>query len=115
MNKPIYDEEEKDILGYLVKEFNSWQAQTVFGYTIGRAETETEAVAIIRKQGKDYLKGVWQYYDKDDHDWFPCIIENASEVLVTVVRTNAMGYQEPEHYKHVVLKQPDENILIKNS
>lgn len=115
MNQPIYDEDEKDILGYLIKDLGTWKAQTVFGYTIGRTETKDEALAIIKARGGNYLKGVWQYYDKDDHDWFPCVITKASEALVTVARTNVMGYQEPDIYKLVTLKQPDENILIKNS
>ncbi len=115
MKHPIYDEDEKDILGYIVKEFNSWKAQTVFGYTIARAETEKEATTLLQTQGPSYLKGVWQYYDKDDHDWHPCIIQSASEMLVSVVHTNAMGVQDPNTYKRVVLKQPDENTLIKNS
>lgn len=114
MNQPIFDDDEKEALGYLAKDSISWKAQTVFGYVITRTETEDEAIAVIRKQGLTYLKGVWQYYDKDDHDWYPCIIQSASETLVKVTRTNAMGYQEPDTFKVVLLKNPDENSLIKN-
>lgn len=115
MSQPIYDEDEKEILGYLIKELSTWKAQTVFGYTIGRAETKNEALAIIKSQGRNYLKGVWQYYDKDDHTWHNCIIKSASKDFVTINRTNAMGYQEPDNYKLITLKHPDENTLIKSS
>ena len=114
MRQPIYDEDKKEIIGYLVKDHSSWDAQTIFGYTITRAETEAAAVAALHNQGRNYLKGVWQYYDKDEHEWHPCTIQSASETLVTVVRTNPMGYQTPESYKLVILKHPDENSLIKN-
>lgn len=115
MNQPIFDKDEKEILGYLAKDSISWKAQTIFGYIIARTETKQEATTLIHKQGLNYLKGVWQYYDKDDYDWYPCVIQSASETLVSVARTNAMGYQEPETYKVVLLKNPDENMLIKNS
>lgn len=112
---PIYSEEEHEFLGNLVKDSTSWLAQTIFGYTMARTDTKEEALEIIRTKGLSYLMGTWQYYDKDDHDWFPCVIQEAGEHKVTVIRTNILGYQDPDDYKRVILKDPDENLLIKNS
>lgn len=115
MKKAIYDEDHEKTLGYLVKGSTSWEAQTIFGYIIERSETEEAATKVLQKQGANYLKGTWQYYDKEERDWFPCIIKHATETQVTVIRTNPMGYQEPEIYKLVLLKNPDENSLIKSN
>lgn len=115
MKEPIYHEDDKELLGVLVDSNGSWQAQTVFGYAIARFSTRDEAETFIHEQGRGFLKGTWQYYDKDDHDWFACIIKEATEHSVTVIRTNSQGYQEPDLYKRVILKNPDENSLVKSS
>ena len=107
--------EDNEFLGYVTKDNTSWLAQTIFGYTIERTNTQKEAENILLEKGLGYLLGNWQYFDKDDHDWFPCIIQEAYEHKVIVVRTNALGYQDPDDYKRVILESPDENILIKNS
>lgn len=111
---PLYREEDNVLLGVLASDTSGWQAQTVFGYTIARTETRDAAVAILEERGPDYLKGVWQYFDTDDQDWHPCTIKQAHEQQVTVVRTNALGYQEPDTYKYVVIEHPDETRLIKS-
>ncbi len=115
MKTAIYDKENKEFIGYVVKDANSWLAATIFGYVIERLETSEAAEQVIHEQGRTYLKGMWQYLDPDDRDWHPCIIKDANEQLVTVIRTNALGYQTPEDYKLVVLKKPNDNILIKSS
>lgn len=110
----IFSEENHEFLGYIEQEGTSWRAQTLFGYVITRAATRQDAEAAVRAQGLRYLMGVWQYYDKQDGDWFPCVIKEAYEQKVVVVRTNFMGYQDPDDYKMVVIEQPDENVLIKS-
>lgn len=101
-------------LGFVVRDAGGWQAQTIFAYTIGRFTTQAAAKAHVRNQGRTFLKGTWHYYDRDDHQWYPCVIKEAFEHRVTVIRTNEMGYQHPDTYKMVVLKDPDETILIKS-
>lgn len=112
---PLYRDEDNEFLGLLVKETTGWSAQTIFGYTIARTETEKEAKEVIFERGLTYLEGVWQYYDKDDHDWFPCVIKEANEHRVTVIRTNVLGYQDPDDFKIVILKEPTDQNLVKSS
>lgn len=111
----IYREDDDEFLGYVTKDATSWLAQTIFGYTIERTDSRQAAEAVVRERGLGYLMGVWQYYDKDDRAWCPCVIQEANEHRVTVIRTNAMGYQEPDSYKKVILVNPTENTLIKSS
>lgn len=111
----FYDEETDDFLGNLVQDLTGWQAQTVFGYTIARTDSQSAAEDALREQGLTYLKGVWQYYDKDEYDWFSCILRDANEHRVTVIRTNALGYQTSEDFKMVVIKEPTDQVLVKSS
>lgn len=115
MRTALYDDETHEFLGYLVNDNGSWSAQTVFGYTIERTASKEAAEHIIREQGLVYLKGVWQYFDKDEDNWFSCTISGATEHQVTVIRTNELGYQVPELYKMSILKDPDENTLVKSA
>lgn len=110
---PLYRKDDKELLGFIVHDETGWQAQTIFGYTIDRTTTEKDAKRILREQGLSSLTGVWHYYDRDDHDWFPCILKEAHERSVTVIRTNAMGYQDPDDYKLVTIKDPSEHTLVK--
>lgn len=112
---PIYREDDDELLGYVTQDETSWLAQTFFEYTITRTETREAAEAILHNTGLSYLLGTWQYFDKEERDWFPCIIKEAHKNKVTVIRTNAMGYQDPDDYKLVTIQHPDENSLIKNS
>jgi hypothetical protein len=111
----IYRKDDNEFLGYVVQDTASWLAQTIFGYTIERTASRAAAEAAVRTQGLSFLMGVWQYYDKDDRAWYPCVIQEANEHRVTVIRTNVMGYQEPDTYKKVTLLNPTENTLIKSS
>jgi hypothetical protein len=115
MKTAIHRFDDDEFLGYIDTVNGIWQAQTIFGYPIARVETKKDAEAVLREQGLGFLKGTWQYYDRDEHDWFPCIVKDASEQRVTIIRTNALGYQDPDVYKLVVLKSPDENMLIKSA
>ena len=108
------DDHDHEFLGYLVQDTSGWQAQTIFGYTIARTETREDAEAILNEQGLTYLMGIWQYFDKDEQEWFPCVVKEAYEHRVTVIRTNAMGYQDPDDYKFVTIQKPTENVLIKS-
>lgn len=115
MKESIYDDEDKAFLGFVAKENGSWIAQTIFGYTIARTANQNDAEKLIHERGRSYLQGTWQYFDKDEQQWFPCVIKEAHEHRVTIIRTNDMGYQDPESYKLVILKEPQEDTLIKNS
>lgn len=115
MIRAIVHPETDDFLGNIVHDATGWQAQTIFGYIISRTETEADAERIIREQGQDYLRGMWQYYDKDEYHWFPCVIKDAYESKVSVIRTNALGYQEPDLFKLVIIEHPNEERLVKSS
>lgn len=110
---PFFDVETKELLGFLLQDAAGWQAQTVFGYTIARTLSEDDAKRVLRDQGLSILKGVWQYYDGDDHQWHPCILRETQEHRVTVIRTNTMGYQDPETYKMYTIKDPSDHTLVK--
>lgn len=110
---PFYREDDDELLGYIIKDKTSWQAQTFFGYPIARTTTKQEAERVLRDGGLSYLLGTWQYFDKDEQQWFPCIIKEAFENRVIVIRTNSLGHQEPGSYKYVTLQNPDENTLVK--
>jgi hypothetical protein len=69
----------------------------------------------VRERGLSFLMGVWQYLDKDDRDWHACIIKEANPTRVIVIRTNVMGYQDPDDYKLVTLHKPTDETLIKMS
>ncbi len=110
----IHHHETHELLGFVAFKNGAWQAQTVFSYPIARTENEAEAKQIVQTQGLSFLMGVWRYYDKQANDWFACILQEVNEQRVTVVRTNDMGYQDPEHYKRVTLLHPDESVLVKS-
>lgn len=110
----IHHIETHELLGYAVEANGTWQAQTVFGYTIARAESQQQAEAILRERGLAFLLGVWRYYDKQANDWYPCVLQEVFEHQVTVIRTTEMGYQDPAIYKRVTLQRPDESVLIKS-
>lgn len=112
---PVYSIDDDSFLGFVIHEGTTWRAVTIFGYLISRASTQKDAEEILQDQGPNYLKGLWHYYDKDDKDWFPCVIKKAFEQRVIVNRTNNLGYQDPEDYKQVVIEDPTENDLIKSS
>lgn len=114
-NTPIYREDDHEHLGYVLRDDVGWQAQTIFGYTITRTETEKEAEQVVRERGLAFLTGMWQYFDKDDKDWFPCVIKEANPTRVIVIRTNVLGYQDPDEYKIVTLMKPTDEVLMKMS
>jgi len=112
---PVYSIDDESHIGFVVDDGDSWQATTIFGYLISRTLTRKDAESILQDKGLTYLKGVWQYYDRDDQDWFSCVIKQAFEQRVIINRTNTLGYQDPEDYKQVVIENPTENDLIKAS
>lgn len=111
---PFYREDDNELLGFIVQDAIGWQAQTIFGYTISRTNSRQDAEKILHADGLSFLMGVWQYFDKDDQTWHPCVLKEVYERQVTVIRTNVMGYQDPDDYKLVVIDNPDENTLIKS-
>ncbi len=112
---PIYRPEDNELLGYVAHDQTGWQAQTFFGYIIARTETQQDAEAIVRDRGLSFLTGVWQYFDRDDKEWHTCVIKEANQARVVVIRTNAMGYQDPDNYKLVALVGPTDEVLMKMS
>lgn len=111
---PIHHEESNELLGYVAKDTSGWRAQTIFGYDIARTASESEAEKLVRDRGLEFLMGVWQYLDPDDGKWHPCILKEAYEQRVSVIRTNFMGYQDPDDYKLVTIENPTETELVKN-
>ena len=110
---PFYKKDDKALLGFVVYDVTGWQAQTIFGYCIARVTSERDAQRVLSEQGASILTGIWQYFDRDDQQWHACILKDASEHTVTVIRTNDMGYQEPDTYKLYTIKHPTENTLVK--
>lgn len=109
----LHDPEDHTLLGFTLKDTTGWQAQTIFGYTISRTATKEDAERAVRHQGLPVLKGVWNYFDEDDRQWYPCVIKEAKEHEVTVLRTNDMGYLNPDDYKMHTIKDPSDNTLVK--
>ena len=117
MNSKAYPffNDDHDLLGLIVDDGISWQAQTIFGSQIARTNTRIDAETVLKEKGLAYLGGIWQYFDKDDHEWYSCVIKKAYENRVIVNRTNTLGYQAPDDYKQVIIENPTENDLIKVS
>lgn len=111
---PLYREEDHYLLGFILYDGTGWQAQTIFGYVIARTTSETEAHRVLHEQGEAIMQGVWQYFDDDDKQWHPCVIKDAKEHRVTVLRTNEMGYLEPDMHKMYIVKEPSDNTLVKS-
>lgn len=111
----IYREDDDEHMGYAVRDAIGWRAQTIFGVVISRVESHEDAERLVLEKGLSYMSGVWQYYDRDDKAWLPCIIQEANPTRVIVVRTNAMGYQEPDNFKRVTIQHPTEETLTKLS
>jgi hypothetical protein len=112
---PINRQDDHELLGYVVKDHNSWVAQTIFGATIERTTSKEAAEKVIRSRGLSFLQGVWQYLDPADKEWHTCVIQEAYESQVKVMRTNAMGYIDPDDRKNHLIKHPNETNFIKIS
>lgn len=111
---PIIRQDDGELLGYVKKEASGWAAQTLFGYVFARASDQASAEEAVRSQGLAILQGIWQYYDKQDKAWYPCLLKEVFPNRVIVIRTNTMGYQDPEFYKLVSIVHPQETDLIKS-
>lgn len=110
---PILDAEDGTLLGFVAQDSNGWVAKLPFGYMMGRATTEGEAETIVRAQAKLMQSGLWQYYDENDGEWYPCILKKVHERRVTVARTNELGYIDVDDDKRVDINDPDETKLVK--
>lgn len=111
-NLPVKREDDGELLGFVAKDPTSWTARTIFGYVIARADTQTSAASIVRSKGLSILKGMWRFQDTDG-EWYPCVLKETYENRVIVIRTNELGFQDPEHYKLVTIKDPSESNLVK--
>jgi hypothetical protein len=110
---PVIREDDGELLGVVDRDKTSWMAQTIFGYTFARAESQAAAEDVVRSEGLQVLQGVWHYYDREDRAWHPCVLKEAYEARVIVIRTNELGYQDLDHYKHVVITNPSDTNLVK--
>lgn len=108
---PIYNDDE-NFVGFVAQGSSAWQALTIFGYQIALTSDRSEAEAILQADGLSYIKGVWQYYDKEDNDWHFCVIKEAYEHKVVVDRTTSLGFQDPNIFKQMTIENPTENTLI---
>ena len=111
---PIHRNNDDELLGFIVQDKLGWIAQTIFGYEIARADNSVEATRIVREQGLQFLTGMWQYFDDDDRDWYPCVLKEVYEHRVVVIRTNKMGHQTPDDYKIATINEPSELNLVKS-
>jgi len=107
-------EDDNELLGFVAEDSAGWQARTIFNYPIRRTDSKQEAERVVRENGLSFLTGLWQYFDEDDQTWYPCILKEAYEHQVTVIRTTPFGYQDPDDYKVVKIKDPSEINLVKS-
>lgn len=110
---PIIREDDGEMLGFIEQDATGWTGQTVFGYIFTRGTTKASVEQIVRLQGLTILQGVWQYFDRDDNAWHACVLREVYENKVVVIRTNDMGYQDPDDYKIVTITSPTETDLVK--
>ncbi|MES2876155.1 MAG: hypothetical protein V4678_01665 [Patescibacteria group bacterium] len=113
MKIPINRGEDGQLLGYILQEGSAWSARTIFAHVIARVVDKDSAEMVVRNEGLLFLQGMWRYYDEADRDWYPCVIKEAFESRVIVVRTNELGFEDPEHYKRVIIRNPTEATLLK--
>lgn len=110
---PIIREDDGEMLGFVEQDATGWTGQTIFGYVFARGNDRAPVENAVRAQGLAILQGVWQYFDRDDDAWHACVLKEAYESRVVVIRTNAMGYQDPDDYKIVTIASPTETDLVK--
>jgi hypothetical protein len=110
---PINREDDGELLGLIEKASAGWSAQTIFGYVFARADNKVSVEEAVRSQGLNVLQGLWQYYDKKDRQWHPCVLKEAFENKVIVIRTNEMGFEDQDTYKRVTILNPTETTLVK--
>jgi len=111
---PVNREDDGELLGFIAQDTLGWEAQTIFSYPIARSDDKEAAKTTVRAQGLSFLMGVWEYFDEDDRKWHACILKEAYEHRVVVIRTTVMGYQDPDDFKTVIIKNPSETNLIKS-
>jgi len=111
---PIIREDDGVLLGYIDRAGENWQAETHFGYVFARSDSQAAAEEVVRSQGLAVMQGLWRYYDKKDEQWYPCVIKEMFEHKVIVIRTNDMGYQDPDTAKRVTILNPSETSLVKD-
>jgi len=111
---PIIREDDGVLLGYIDRAGVHWQAETYFGYVFARSDSQAAAEEAVRSQGLAVMQGLWRYYDKKDQQWYPCVIKEMFEHKVIVIRTNDMGYQDPDTAKRVTILNPSETNLVKD-
>lgn len=115
LDKEYFYRDDDELVGIIARDETSWLAQTIFGYTIARTASRKDAEDTLLENCLSSLRGTWQYFDADEKEWFPCVIQEASEKKVVLARTNEYGIQDPDTYKHVVLMNPTEENLVKLS
>lgn len=108
----IYDEENNELLGYVMPKGTLWAAATTFGYEFAVLPTKHEAEHTVKKRGLLLLKSLWQYYDTQDGAWHDCVLREVRPHEVVISRTDTLGNQDKRHIDRIVIKNPDPSNLI---
>jgi hypothetical protein len=111
---PIIREDDGELLGFVEKAPAGWAAMTIFGYVFARADNQAAVEEAVRSQGLNILQGVWQYFDKKDKAWHPCILKEVYEHKVIIITTNEMGYQDIDTSRRLTIVNPTETTLVKS-
>lgn len=102
---PVHRSTDNELVGFIQQTPQGWDAATIFKLPFAHAQAEDQARSLVLNKGLEVLTGTWHYYDQDDKDWCPCVLKEATEDQVTVVRTDMFGYQDGSS-KQVVLHHP---------
>lgn len=110
---PVHRTTDSELVGFIQQTPDGWDALTIFKLPFAHAKTEDDARATVNNKGLETLTGTWQYFDADDQQWCPCVLKEATESQVTVVRTDMFGYQDGSS-KQVTLQHPTTQNLRKS-
>lgn len=101
--KPVYRDDDNELLGYIKKTNDTWSAMTIFDYVFDQAATEPDARRIVENKGLEVLMGSWQYFDTTSDEWLDCVIIEAS---IDSVRIALMDGFYPDTTKTYSVAQP---------
>lgn len=109
--QPVYRDEDKELVGYILKRGEEWLPLTIFGYPLTTATPSYEdAVRTVNLRGLASLAEVWQYYDEEELGWFNCsIIEVANDSLTLRIT----DYDHPRSHETFKLQSPSVRTLRK--
>lgn len=110
---PVHRNEDGELLGFIQEQKDLWLSLTIFGYVFDTAATAELAKEFVLKKGLSVLTGIWYYFDEKTDTWYPCLIKEASENQVIVVRSTEQGYLDPTINTIKVISNPDISKLKK--